>query len=137
MTMEPRPSHRESSAGSRPNGQGHRDASAPPLPETHSGDTLVKDAVSLLDGVVDYLASIFRLERYRFEVRTRRLLQKAVFLASGAAVLMIGLVFASVGVSSLLSQSLQAPYAGPLIVGGFYLVVGMITLMIAARKREI
>ena len=115
-----------------------RDAShaSPGSPAQKSGDTLVEDAVSLLDGVVEYLATIFRLERYRLEVRTRRFVQKLMILVSGAAVLLAGIVFVSVGVSSLLSEWIGVPYAGPLIIGGVYAVTGLIVLLVVGRKGE-
>jgi len=108
----------------------------PALPAEQAGDTLINDAVSLLDGVVEYLGAIFRLERHRLETRTRRFVQKAIIVVSGAAVLLLGIVFLSVGVSSLLSEALQAPFAGPLIVGGVYALGGVITILVAARRKE-
>jgi len=99
-------------------------------------DALVGDAVSLMDGIVDYLRAIFRLESYRIEVRARGLIRKALVLVLGVVVALAGLVFVSVGVSSLLSEWLQAPYAGPLIVGGAFLIAGLIAILSAARGKE-
>jgi len=99
-------------------------------------DALVGDAVSLMDGIVDYLRAIFRLESYRIEVRARGLIRKALVLVLGVVVALAGLVFVSVGVSSLLSEWLQAPYAGPLIVGGAFLIAGLIAILTAARGKE-
>jgi hypothetical protein len=126
------------SAGTSPRSSTSASSEAPPPagPESRQEDTIINDAVDMLDGVVDYLAAIFKLERYRFEVRTRRLVTKALILVSGGAVVLLGIVFASVGMSSLLSESLQVPYAGPLIVGGVYLVIGAIALVVAMRKKE-
>jgi len=116
--------------------------SARPSPEPQetsketTDDTIVGDVVSLMDGVVDYLRAIFRLETYRIEVRTRQIVRKALLLALGASVTLFGLVFVSVGVSSLISAWLQVPYAGPLIVGGVYLIAGLIAILVASRKQE-
>jgi hypothetical protein len=131
MMTEPPPPRSES-------GEPRRDASREVLgsSERKPGDTLVEDTVSLLDGVVEYLATIFRLERYRFEARTRRFIQKLLILVLGAAVLLAGLVFISVGISSLLSEWIGVPYAGPLIVGGAYAAVGLIVILVVGRKGE-
>ena len=117
-------------------GGGRERTSGPGIAEREPPDTLIDDAVSLLDSVVEYLGSIFRLERYRIEVSTRRFVQKALILVSGAAVLLLGVVFLSIGVSSLLSEALQAPYAGPLIVGGFYALGGLIAVLVVAKRKE-
>lgn len=113
-----------------------RDAEPEARGEAAPGESLVNDAVSLLDGVVEYLAAIFRLERYRFEVRVREIVQTVLIFLTGGAVLLLGLVFVSVGISSLLSEWLQASYAGPLIVGGGYVLIGLVAVLVAARKKE-
>jgi len=118
-------------AGDQP---GEHERGAPPLPQP--GETLVSDAVSLLESVVEYLSSIFRLEQHRFERRAHQFARRAAILVSGAAVLLLGVVFLSVGVSSLLSEALQVPYAGPLIVGGVYALGGLVALLVLARKKE-
>ena len=122
-TGEPRPEARPSSE-------------APEPPKETTDDRLVSDAVSLMDGIVDYLRAIFRLESYRIEVRTRRVVRKALILVLGASVTLFGLAFVSVGVSSLISAWLQASYAGPLIVGGVYVIAGLIGILVASRRQE-
>jgi hypothetical protein len=124
--------------GSGP-GSSRPSPSGPEEPGKRAGegadDTLAGEVVSLLDGVVDYLRAIFRLETYRIEARTRRIVRKALVLVLGAAVLLAGLVFVSVGVSNLLSEWLEASYAGPLIVGGVFLIAGLIAILAASRKQ--
>ena len=87
-------------------GTGEHVSDAPPEPQP--AETLINDAVSMLDSVVDYLSAIFRLGQHRFEMRARRVVQRTLILVSGGAVLLLGVVFLSVGVSSLLSEALQA-----------------------------
>jgi hypothetical protein len=59
-------------------------------------------------------------------------------LQLGAALLaVIGLIFLSIGVADLISQSLGSRSSGLLIVGGIYILAGVIALaIVSARARS-
>lgn len=96
---------------------------------------LVSDALELVDSLFDYFAAKFRLERYRIESQTRKLIARIAVVLGASVVLLVGLVFLSVGVVNLIATALQSPSAGWLIVGGFYLLVSVIALIIAGRRK--
>jgi hypothetical protein len=76
-----------------------------------------------------------------FDIVKLRLLEKGVKVASGiiasiagAVMLLFAAVFLSVGIAWWLSDMLGNPYFGFLIVGGFYLLMGIIVM---AGKKSI
>lgn len=98
--------------------------------------TVVADSVSVLDSLLDYLAARLRLEGYRLERQGRTLVGRLLVLVALGVVALMGLVFVSVGAAELISTSYGSRPAGPLIVGGFYLVAGLIALGITSRARS-
>lgn len=95
---------------------------------------IVGNALELLDSVFEYFAAKLRLERYRLETQTRRLIFRSAVVLGSAAVMLLGLVFLSFGIADLVGRALGSTSAGRMIVGGFYFLAGAIALFVAGRR---
>jgi hypothetical protein len=96
---------------------------------------LAADAVALVESVFDYAAARLHLEGYRLESRGRALAARVMVIVVAIAVALFGLAFVSIGLATLISENLGSRPAGPLIVGGVYMLAGIVAFAIAARRK--
>ena len=130
--VEPSTSERAGRADSRWQPTG----SPRPTDEDRSS-SVVTDAVAVVDALFDYLLSRVRLEGRRVECKSRALLGRALVLAAAGAMALLGFVFVSIGAVSMVSTGLGAQWAGPLIVGGLYLVAGVVAVRMGGRTQSV
>ena len=103
----------------------------------HAGETgLAAESLSLLDAVFDYFSARLHLEGYRLEARGRSILVRVIATLVGSAVALSGLALLGFGVSILIGEALGSRAAGLIIVGAVYLLAGVITAGVAARRRS-
>lgn len=125
-----------------PSGQQEEPRKGPAAPGSEGGAApappggVVQEAVGIVEALADYLTARFRLETRRVELRARDLLAAAILIVCAAAVVIFAISFLSWGASLFISARLGAPYAGPLIVGGVYLLIGVVLVIIASKRAK-
>jgi hypothetical protein len=62
---------------------------------------------------------------------------RAGILAASGYLAMVGLFFVFTGLAFLISQALERPWAGPLIVGGALVVMAGVAIPIALKTRRV
>ena len=127
----------ETTRPSEPSGDSPPQATVPPSPGA-TPYRLIEEAASLLEAAFDSLADKARLEAFRLGQDLRRVVRRTVVAALSAVVGLVGLAFFSVGAALALSASIGSPGTGFLLVGGFYLAIGGLTILILwwSRRRQ-
>lgn len=83
----------------------------------------------------DYLTTNIKLAKAEAIEKTTTILPEVISFSVIALIFYLVILFLSVGLSLYLSELLNSSYYGFLIVGGFYLIIGIILLF--GRKKLI